>query len=136
MSNVVNVDFVTKVVEIQVKDTQEESLAAQAAINAAARAAEIVNDAETEIGDYTDTKKAEVAEVGQQYVDAAQTSASNAAASATAAAGSVTQTEAIKNAMIAAYGYPLTAATAADMTDTTKIYVYTGSETGYTFGDW
>lgn len=136
MSNVVNVDFVTKVVEIQVKDTQEESLAAQAAINAAARAAEIVDEAETEIDDYTDTKKAEVAEVGQQYVDAAQTSASKAAASATAAAGSVTQTEAIKNAMLAGYGYPFTASTAADMTDTTKIYVYTGSETGYTNGDW
>lgn len=33
-------------------------------------------------------------------------------------------------------GYPLKAATASAMTDTTKIYVYTGSETGYTFGDW
>ncbi|WP_303838909.1 SGNH/GDSL hydrolase family protein [Selenomonas ruminantium] len=34
------------------------------------------------------------------------------------------------------YGYPFTAATAAAMADTTKIYVYTGSETGYTNGDW
>lgn len=34
------------------------------------------------------------------------------------------------------YGYPFTAATAAAMTDTAKIYVYTGSETGYTNGDW
>lgn len=34
------------------------------------------------------------------------------------------------------YGYPFTAATAADMTDTSKIYVYTGSEAGYTNGDW
>lgn len=33
-------------------------------------------------------------------------------------------------------GYPLKAATASAMTDTTKIYVYTGSETGYTFGHW
>ena len=33
-------------------------------------------------------------------------------------------------------GSPLVAATAADMTDTTKVYVYTGSETGYTNGDW
>lgn len=31
---------------------------------------------------------------------------------------------------------PLVAATAAAMTDTTKVYVYTGSETGYTFGHW
>lgn len=33
-------------------------------------------------------------------------------------------------------GTPLTANTAADMTDTSKIYVYTGSETGYTAGNW
>lgn len=31
---------------------------------------------------------------------------------------------------------PLVAATAAAMTDTTKVYVYTGSETGYTSGHW
>lgn len=34
------------------------------------------------------------------------------------------------------YGYPFTAATAAAMADTTKIYVYTGSETGYINGNW
>lgn len=34
------------------------------------------------------------------------------------------------------YGYPFTAANAAAMTDTAKIYVYTGSETGYTNGNW
>lgn len=34
------------------------------------------------------------------------------------------------------YGYPFTAATAAAMADTTKIYVYTGSEAGYTNGNW
>ena len=33
-------------------------------------------------------------------------------------------------------GSPLVAATVAGMTDTSKIYVYTGSETGYTAGDW
>lgn len=36
----------------------------------------------------------------------------------------------------AAVGSPLMASTAADMTDQTKIYVYVGSETGYTFGNW
>ncbi len=36
----------------------------------------------------------------------------------------------------AGYGAPLKAATVADMTDTSKIYVYTGSETGYTAGHW
>lgn len=39
-------------------------------------------------------------------------------------------------ALQAAVGSPLVAATAAGMTDTTKIYVYTGSETGYTAGNW
>ncbi len=34
------------------------------------------------------------------------------------------------------YGYPFTAATVAAMTDTAKIYVYTGSESGYTNGNW
>lgn len=33
-------------------------------------------------------------------------------------------------------GSPLVANTAASMTDTTKIYVYTGSETGYSTGHW
>lgn len=33
-------------------------------------------------------------------------------------------------------GAPLVAATAASMTNTNKIYVYTGSETGYTNGNW
>lgn len=34
------------------------------------------------------------------------------------------------------FGSPLVAATAASMTDTTRVYVYTGSETGYTNGNW
>lgn len=36
----------------------------------------------------------------------------------------------------AAIGSPLVASTAAGMTDTSKIYVYVGSETGYTSGNW
>ena len=35
-----------------------------------------------------------------------------------------------------AYGSPLTASTAAGMTDHTRVYVYTGSESGYTAGHW
>lgn len=35
-----------------------------------------------------------------------------------------------------AIGAPAVAVFAADMIDTSKIYVYTGSETGYTFGNW
>lgn len=38
--------------------------------------------------------------------------------------------------IIANVGAPLMAATAAAMTDTDRIYVYTGSETGYTAGNW
>lgn len=36
----------------------------------------------------------------------------------------------------AAYGSPFTASTAAAMTDHDRVYVYTGSETGYTSGNW
>ena len=35
-----------------------------------------------------------------------------------------------------AYGSPLTASTAAAMTNTDKVYVYTGSESGYLYGHW
>lgn len=40
------------------------------------------------------------------------------------------------NGALAAVGGPLVAATASAMTDTTKVYVYTGSESGYTEGHW
>ena len=43
---------------------------------------------------------------------------------------------ALEAGLAAAVGSPLAAATAAGMTDTTKVYVYTGSETGYTAGNW
>ena len=42
----------------------------------------------------------------------------------------------IEQAVKAAYGAPLVAATAASMTDHTRVYVYTGSESGYTNGNW
>lgn len=40
------------------------------------------------------------------------------------------------NGALAAVGGPLVASTAAAMTDRTKVYVYTGSESGYTEGHW
>ena len=49
------------------------------------------------------------------------------------------QTQSIKSALdelYAAIGGPQVAQVAAAMTDTSKIYVYTGSETGYTKGNW
>ena len=44
--------------------------------------------------------------------------------------------DAVENEIEAFGGSPLTASTAAGMTDTTRVYVYTGSETGYTAGNW
>lgn len=87
MSNTVNVDFVTKVVEIEVNDNETESLATMAAVNAAARAEEAKNvvvdnlqdslDAidektetgKTEIDEYTDTKKGELDDYVSDQVD-------------------------------------------------------------------
>lgn len=45
-------------------------------------------------------------------------------------------TAGLKLRMDARYGAPLVAATAAAMTDTDRVYVYTGSETGYSTGHW
>ena len=42
----------------------------------------------------------------------------------------------IKNAFTAGYGAPLVASNTSGMTDHSKIYVYTGSQSGYTSGHW
>ena len=44
--------------------------------------------------------------------------------------------EAVENEIEAFGGTPLTASAAAGMTNTAKVYVYTGSEAGYTAGHW
>ena len=72
----------------------------------------------------------------KKYAGDSATSATSAATSATNAATNATNAENLYNALIAQGGHPFQAATVADMTDTTKIYVYTGSETGYTNGNW
>lgn len=41
-----------------------------------------------------------------------------------------------ENARSSAYGSPLVAETVAEMIETDRVYVYTGSETGYTAGHW
>ena len=140
MPRTVNVNYVTKEVKILLHDSETESLAAATAIAAAESAQEakdvVVDNLQdsldaidaktetekTELDDYTETKKTEIETLGQGYVDSASQKADEANTILTA----------IRNE----YGYPFTAATAAAMTDTTKIYVYTGSETGYTFGHW
>lgn len=38
--------------------------------------------------------------------------------------------------IVAQFGAPLVASTVSSMTDTNRVYVYTGSETGYTDGNW
>lgn len=48
----------------------------------------------------------------------------------------LTEMQQIAQMVQAAYGAPLVAATAAAMTDHTRVYVYTGSESGYTNGNW
>lgn len=40
------------------------------------------------------------------------------------------------NSFMSMVGTPLVASTVSGMTDTSKIYVYVGSEDGYTYGDW
>lgn len=47
-----------------------------------------------------------------------------------------TQIEGVADDLRSFVGSPLTAATAEAMTNTEKVYVYTGSETGYTAGNW
>ena len=76
----------------------------------------------TGIAEKTEEEKSEVSTLGQSYVDSASQKVSEAN----------TILSAIRNE----YGYPFTAATAADMADTSKIYVYVGNETGYTNGNW
>ena len=140
MPRTVNVNYVTKEVKVLLHDSETESLAAATAIAAAAEAQEAKDvvvdnlqdsldaiDAKTEeekseLDGYTEEKKAEVSTVGQGYVDSASQK--------------VVEANTILSAIRNEYGYPFTAATAADMTDTTKIYVYVGNETGYVNGSW
>ena len=99
-----------------------------AALVEAARAA--VNQGIDDVAEAGATAKAAVEAQGTASVNAvsAQEQASKADVSALG--------DKILNQMKHGYGYPFTAATAAAMTDTAKIYVYTGSETGYTNGNW
>lgn len=66
----------------------------------------------------------------------AQSARDNAGTSAIAAAASAQAAEQAAADVQMYKGAPMTAATAADMTDTDHVYVYTGSEVGYTSGNW
>lgn len=63
-------------------------------------------------------------------------SISGAAADAATVGDAIDDLQTDVNTLTAAVGSPLVASTVASMTDTTKVYVYTGSESGYTSGNW
>lgn len=62
--------------------------------------------------------------------------AASAAASAASASASATSAEASAETARINYGSPLVASTVSAMTELNRVYVYTGSETGYTAGNW
>lgn len=94
----------------------------------------------------TEAIKVELLEVQEdvnQKASSAETSAANASNSASEAEKSASQASADRETVTALanevnnkIGSPLTASASSDMVNQNKIYVYTGSEDGYTFGNW
>lgn len=82
------------------------------------------------------TKAKESEEKAKTSADAAKVSETNAAKSESTASSSATQAAQSAKEAKAYVGSPLVANTVSAMTDQTKIYVYTGSESGYTAGNW
>lgn len=82
------------------------------------------------------TKAKESEEKAKTSADAAKVSETNAAKSENVASSSATQAAQSAKEAKAYVGSPLVANTVSTMTDQTKIYVYTGSESGYTAGNW
>lgn len=70
------------------------------------------------------------------YASDATTAATNAQSYRVSAETSAQEAEQAAADVLMYKGSPLAAATAAGMTDTDHIYVYTGSEVGYTTGNW
>lgn len=75
-------------------------------------------------------------EKAKTSADAAKVSEMNAAKSESTASSSATQAAQSAKEAKAYVGSPLVANTVSTMTDRTKVYVYTGSESGYTAGNW
>ena len=75
-------------------------------------------------------------EKAKTSADAAKVSEMNAAKSENTASSSATQAAQSAKEAKAYVGSPLVANTISAMTDQTKVYVYTGSESGYTAGNW
>lgn len=75
-------------------------------------------------------------EKAKTSADAAKVSETNAAKSESTASSSAAQAAQSAKEAKAYVGSPLVANTISAMTDQTKVYVYTGSESGYTAGNW
>lgn len=75
-------------------------------------------------------------EKAKTSADAAKVSETNAAKSESTAFSSAAQAAQSAKEAKAYVGSPLVANTVSTMTDQTKVYVYTGSESGYTAGNW
>lgn len=82
------------------------------------------------------TKAKESEEKAKTSADAAKVSETNAAKSESTAFSSAAQAAQSAKEAKAYVGSPLVANTVSTMTDQTKVYVYTGSESGYTAGNW
>lgn len=105
-------------------------LANQAADNAA----EATEEASQAAGNANTA--AENANAVAQAAETAKQGANTAAGNANAAAESATSAAEEAKEAAAFYGSPLVATTAGAMTNTKRVYVYTGSETGYISGHW
>lgn len=78
----------------------------------------------------------EAANTAKTGADDAATAANNAATAANNAKDAANTAAAHAEETAVKYGTPYATTTAAGMTDHTKIYVYTGTEVGYTAGNW
>lgn len=72
----------------------------------------------------------------EDYSEAAASSASLAESAVTSAQAAATQAAGYVDQAVILGGTPLVAATVSAMSDHDRVYVYTGSETGYTAGNW
>ena len=130
-------DWIQNIYAINDHVTEAEQTTAQKALDAEAwavgqRGGEDVPETDET---YHNSAKYHSQQAGDSASAAAQ-SADDASGSAGAASDSADAAELSANQAAAFVGAPLTASTAAGMIDRTKVYVYVGSETGYTAGDW
>ncbi len=110
---------------------QRAASSANSAATSATSAAENANTAATAA-----TNAATGAETSASNANTATANANAAATAANTAAGNANTAAAEAKEISDFYGSPLVATTAAAMTKTNRVYVYAGTETGYTKGHW